>query len=737
MSRQILIVFALGWCSLATLCADEPHSDAAESVGGMIRVLPSGKRPHDARLGELKTLNGHFPFAVPANPAQWYSRAESLRRRVLVATGLWPMPERAPIHATIYGKVQRDGFTVEKVSFESLPGHFVTGLLFRPSDSSLAKRPGVLSPHGHGGRNQAFTDDELATQLNSGGEHFAASGRTPKLARCAQLARMGCVTFIFDMLGYCDSVQIPFEVAHRHADVRPVETESTDDAWVFYSPQADLRLQSVMGLQTFNAIRSLDFLASLPDVDADRLAVTGGSGGGTQSILLGAIDDRIKVSFPNGMVSTSMQGGCYCENCNLLRIGTGNVELAALMAPRPQAMTAANDWTSAMMTDGYPQLKWLYAMVGNADDVHCRPLLQFPHNYNYVTRATMYSWFNRHLSLGLDEPIVEGDFTPLSVAETTVWDDEHRAPTSVGPQHERAICRWWDQQSRTMPGIGMSIAGDNLSEFRSVVGAAWQTMIDGELPIDVRYREVRSQQRGGLNFSMGLVTAPARGVELPVVIIRSESGASATGRVVVWTDGLGKSAILKQLTDSRSLLRQIVAKGDTVLLPDLFEQGEFRDDGVPLDRQRRVDDARAYSAFTLGYNPTLVAHRSSDLLAIIKYAKQVGADQVVMIATGGSASYAALAAAIAGNVVDHAIIDTQGFRFAAIDDWQDANFVPGAVKYGDMPAILALRAPHRLTVIGERDLPVLVEQVFKAAGASKSVDSKANVDANLIEEFHR
>ena len=127
--------------------------------------------------------------------------------------------------------------------------------------------------------------------------------------------------------------------------IRVRSNSRDDDGWVFYSIDADLRLQSIMGLQTWNAIRALDFLASLPDVDPERLAVTGGSGGGTQSILLGAIDDRIKVSFPNGMVSTSMQGGCYCENCNYLRVGTGNVELAALFAPKPQAMTAADDWT--------------------------------------------------------------------------------------------------------------------------------------------------------------------------------------------------------------------------------------------------------------------------------------------------------------------------------------------------------------------------------------------------------
>ena len=172
------------------------------------KVFPDGELPNDVRLGPLKTLNDHFPFLVPDNPAEWEQRAEFLRRRVAVATGLWPLPERTPLNPVVHGKVTRDGFTVEKVYFESLPGHYVTGLLFRPTEPSESPRPGVLNPHGHGGRLQRHSDAEIARQLEVGGEHFADSGRMPKLARCAQLARMGCVAFIFDMLGYADSIQI-------------------------------------------------------------------------------------------------------------------------------------------------------------------------------------------------------------------------------------------------------------------------------------------------------------------------------------------------------------------------------------------------------------------------------------------------------------------------------------------------------------------------------------------------
>ncbi|MEM9644908.1 MAG: acetylxylan esterase, partial [Planctomycetota bacterium] len=330
------------------------------SITGQLRA--EGPAENDATptgIGTaLQTLNGHFPFAVPEDAEAWEQRSDHLRHRVLVSTGLWPMPPKTPLRPTIHGRLVRDGFTAERVFFESWPGHVVTGMLFRPTGKNTAgesnaeqnaeslietKRPGVLCPHGHGGRLMRTDDEAFEKQLASGAEKFAPSGRYAKLARCIHLARMGCVVFMHDMLGYADSQQIDFQTAHRHAKPRPEESNRL--APCLYSIDADLHLQSVMGWQTFNSIRALDFLASLPDVDPERLGVTGGSGGGTQTILLGAIDDRVRVSFPNGMVSTSMQGGCYCENCNYLRIDTGNVELAALFAPRPQGMTAADDWT--------------------------------------------------------------------------------------------------------------------------------------------------------------------------------------------------------------------------------------------------------------------------------------------------------------------------------------------------------------------------------------------------------
>src|SRR5258705_10045310 len=112
------------------------------------RVLLEGKLPNDARLEPLKDLDGYFPFTPPASKAEWEKRAERVRRQILISQGLWPMPTKTRLNAVIHGKVDRGDYTVEKVYFESAPGFFVTGNLYRPKPV-VGKAPGVLFAHGH------------------------------------------------------------------------------------------------------------------------------------------------------------------------------------------------------------------------------------------------------------------------------------------------------------------------------------------------------------------------------------------------------------------------------------------------------------------------------------------------------------------------------------------------------------------------------------------------------------
>ncbi|MCH2124622.1 MAG: acetylxylan esterase [Pirellulaceae bacterium] len=702
-----------------------------------LRVYPPGQQPNDARLGELRNLNGYFPFQVPASRGAWEARAAELRRRVLVATGLWPLPKRTPLNTVIHGKVKRPGFSVEKVYFESMPNHFVTGLLYRPlGGEENERRPAVLCPHGHGGRLQDYGADQMEQLIESGGEKFLESGRFPKLARCAQLARMGCVVFIYDMLGYADSVQISYAVAHRMERLKP--EKNGRENWGLYSTQAELRLQSIFSIQTWNSIRGLDFLQSLPDVDPERLAVTGGSGGGTQTILLGAVDQRPIAAFPNGMVSTSMQGGCMCENCSLLRVDSGNVELAALFAPRPQAMTAVNDWTKDMMTSGYPELQQLYEMLGVKENVYCREMLEFPHNYNYPTRQTMYAWFNKHLDLGHQEPIEETDYQLLSPAEYSVWNDDHPSPEG-GDDYEITLMRYMaDVSKKQLEAVAPNDA-TSLQRFREIIGGAFQAIVGRGVPAydDIQRTKVAKEELGGALVFADRIRLQSRGEELPVISLFPKSTAW-NGDVVIWIDGAGKRGMFDDAGVVHSEVQRLLDGGRSVVGVDLFQQGEFLAGNQRLEKQRDVNPTRDVAAYTFCYNDSLLVRRVHDILTVISWVKfdEHAPKRVNLVGVNGGGPIAALARAISGKAIDLAAIDSSGFRFEKLATYLDPNFLPGAVKYGDFPSVLALSAPNSLWVGGDADgLPSIVGQAFAASGnpAGVTVSPLQNVSDAAVE----
>jgi len=712
-------------CIALLLFATVPPQVARADV---TRVLPDGQLPEDRRLAAPKDLNGYFPFDVPPTPEAWQQRADELRRQVQVATGLWPMPDKTPLNPVLHGRVERDGFTVERVYFESVPNHFVTGLLFRPSGSSAradGKYPAVLCPHGHGGRLQDYGAANMPKLIASGAEAFEDSHRFPRLTRCAQLARMGCVTLTYDMLGYADSVQISYDLAHRFARQRP-EAEGRDE-WGFFSTQAESRLQSIMGLQTWNSVRALDFLCSLPDVDATRIAVTGGSGGGTQTILLCAIDSRPVVAFPQGMVSTSMQGGCTCENCCLLRVGTGNVELTALFAPKPQGMTAADDWTIEMMTKGYPELRQLYAMLGAEDAVMCESLTQFPHNYNYVTRRLMYAWLNRHLNLGLEEPIEERRWELLTPAEWTVWNDEHPQPEG-GWEYERELIQQLTEASDRQIAALTPHDARSLDEYRRIIGGAVETIIGRGLPMagSIEREKVDKQDWDDFLYFKDILRNTNPGEVLPIVSFYPKATAW-NNEVVIWVDGQGKKGVMSADGTPNPAVRQLLRDGMSVVSGDLLYQGEFLADGKPLEQTHVVANPREFAGYTFCYNPTLFAQRVHDILTLVAWVRgeDHGPQKVHLVGVNGAGPLVAAARAIAGGAVDRAAVDTAGFRFADLTSYRDPNFLPGAVKYGDLPALLALSAPHDLFIAGEGgELPPVVAATYRAAGAAGRVTSQ-------------
>jgi len=686
------------------------------------RVLPEGKQPSDARLQPPKDLNGYFPLTVPKSKEEWTKRADAVKRQIAVAEGIWPTPERTPLNVVIHGRIDKGDYTVEKVYFESVPGFFVTGNLYRPKIKT-GKVPGVLFPHGHwnDGRFIDIGRPAVRKEIVIGSERFENGGRSLLQALPVQCARMGCVCFHYDMIGYADSQQLSFELGHRFAKQRPEMNNA--ESWGLFSPQAEANLQSIMGLQTWNSVRALDFLLDLPEIDATRIAVTGASGGGTQTMLLAGIDPRVTVSFPAVMVSTAMQGGCTCENASCLRVDTGNIEFAGLFAPKPQGMTAANDWTKEMATKGFPELKQLYALLGAPRNVELVNNIHFNHNYNYVNRAAFFAFINKHFKLGLEEPVVEEDYDRLTRDEMTVWDVAHPKPES-GPEYERKLCRYLAYAAQKQLDAIQPMDAASLGKWREVVGGAFESIVGGSLPAksDLELAEAEKVDSGSFTRYVGLVKNKKEGTELPMVLLRPSNW---NGRAVIWLADQGKSALFAGDGSPTSDVKRLLDAGFAVFGIDLLYQGEFLPQGEPAEKNRIVKNPREFAGYTYGYNYALLAQRAHDVLTVVSFIKNHPAVQptsIEIIAVDGTAPIAAAALARAEGNVSRAALDTRGFRFGKLTDYLDASFLPGGGKYGDLPALLSLAAPTKLWLAGETaDSGAIVKKAYAASGAAEAI----------------
>ena len=661
----------------------------SHAVAAGPRALPAGQRPNDLRLQAPKDLDGYFPFQPPESKEAWDRRASQVRQRILVSQGLWPMPTKTDLKAQIYGRIDRGDYTVEKVHFESAPGFFVTGNLYRPKKAAGGKAPGVLFAHGHwaDARLSQATDSELRNEIATGQERFLEGGKSRFQSMCVQLARMGCVVWQWDMLGDSDSQQLSRQLVHSFAKQRP-EMNTTEN-WGLFSPQAETHLQSIMGLQTWNAVRSLDFLLELPEVDPQRVAITGASGGGTQTMLLAAIDPRISLSFPAVMVSTAMQGGCTCENASLLRVGTGNVEFAGLFAPKPQGMTTADDWTKEMSTKGFPELKRLYGLLGAPNQVMLQRGEHFPHNYNAVSRAAFYNWINRHFHLGQQEPVLERDYTVSTRAELSVWDAEHPAPKAADPEFERALLKLWsgdsDQQLE-------NLASGSPDQYRQVLKAGWDVVLDARDPApsgSVAWVLKDKLDRGSWIQMAGLLRNGSRHEEIPVVFCYPKQWNNKT---VVWLTSEGKSGLYAADGSLIPAVQKLVDGGSTVVGLDLLHQGESSVDGQPLTRTPRVKNPRESAAYTFGYNPAVFTHRVHDVLTAVQYIRghEKPSSQVSLVALDATAPIAAAARAQSGKALDRVALHLGEFRFGRVLDLHSPDFLPGGAKYGDVDGLITL-----------------------------------------------
>ncbi|MDP8246038.1 MAG: acetylxylan esterase [Candidatus Hinthialibacter antarcticus] len=632
----------------------------------------------DQRAEQTRTNQDFYTFTEFKSKYEWLQHKLDLKDNLRVSLGCFPWPEKTPLNVKIFDRIEGDGYSVEKAYFESLPGVYVTGNLYRPIGKP-APYPGIICPHGHAQEGR----------LTNSGE-FSIPGRS------INLARMGCVVFAYDMIGYVDSKQI---------------------SHTFSGPSEWLWGLSLHGLQFWNSVRAVDFLQSLDGVDPDRIGCTGASGGGTQTYGLTALDERIKVSVPVNMISSHFQGGCLCENGPSLRLHSFNVEYGAMAAPRPLLMVSATgDWTDETLRVEYPAVKSIYSLY-EAEDKVKTVQIDAPHNYNQQSREHVYAWFDRWFFDGdsdrLDETPFEVDTEALKIFPNGLADYPDNAID------ENGLREYWIQESKSQ---------------------LQQAYPNSEL-------QLRTLKRRGatiLTHAMGAQTPPANEIVVER-IEREKTDTRMIERIAIGRRGVGEriDAWFAWPQDGKHL------KDAVLILSDLpFES--FNSDSDPLlkgllDSGRAVMIANVYKPNALKptrspeevshfytYNPSDTALRVQDSLTCLSYLEsRADIDKISLVGIGNAGLWSLLAGVLHDGV-DAIIANVSQFDLDSDEAYLQRLFVPHIQRAGGLQMAQAVIAPRPLFIhnTGEAFQTKWAKDAYNTLGKTDALKTQTQLAGN-------
>jgi dienelactone hydrolase len=365
----------------------------------------TGDEMIDKYLANLtKEVSGRFLDGAKTRD-EWEKKLPRLRREYLDMLGLWPLPERTPLKATVTGTLEHEGVVIEKLHYQSRPGLYVTANLYRPKDPK-GKLPAILYVCGHSFKGR----DGNKTAFQDHGLWFANHGYVCLIVDTLQLG------------------EIP-GIHHGTYGIRekqPVEVRMWWQA-LGYTPA---------GVECLNGMRGIDYLISRPEADAERIGVTGISGGGASTIWIAAADERVKVAVPvSGMsdlesyvTNKVINGHCDC----MFLVNTFAWEwttIAALIAPRP-LLFANSDNDTIFPMDGnrrvIARLRQVYKMYDKPDLVDDY-ISKGGHDYRPDLRIAVFKWFNKHLKNETGE-VKDADYKILPGKELRVFSEDKDVP---------------------------------------------------------------------------------------------------------------------------------------------------------------------------------------------------------------------------------------------------------------------------------------------------------------------
>lgn len=599
-------------------------------------------------------------------------------RQAWVRSTLWKliggMPERSPLNARVTGTVERDRYRVDRIVYESRPGTFIPANLYVPRAGS-GPHPAVLFQSGHYWEGKAY----------------------PSYQRfCQGLAQLGFVVLAFDPMGQGERIQ------YLDASGRGSRMPDCDSEHTMPGKQMILAGDSATRYQLWDAVRSLDYLASLPMVDGRRIASAGHSGGGTLTMLLGAADERLAaaaVSMGNAENVAAMPflppGATDDAEQNLIGsgpLGFDRWDLFYPMAPKPMMYLPSDrdflaTYSSQYIRNGWEEfqkLKSVYQRLNHAERLAWgdTPL---PHALAYDSRMAFYNWFLRWLKPGeapvKEEPPVHAE------PEEALWATESGSVVrSLGSATAFGLI-----QNRKVERTAAKL--ESLVKISRPATPAAARTIGRTRCSHVRVEALEVPSGPDVTLPAFLLVADKTAVGLPVILVLDESECTRLWFHPEVDHVLGEDAPIVCAADVR---------GVGVLAP------EFSPGIAGYAAWHQQEENFAWASLILG--KPLAGQRAGDILALVEALGRhpLTAGRAIRVAASGRLTVPALFAAsieprIERLFLSGGLVSFENLMATEVYQHPFANFVPGLLNHTDLPQLAASLAPRRLTLAGAVD----------------------------------
>ena len=637
--------------------ADAPNSLYNHLTGEAYRLL--GER--DEEVSRITTVN------------QVEQRQQQMKQAMWEALG--PFTGKSDLNPVITGRVKKDGYRIENLIYESLPGFFVTASLFIP-DKRQKPAPAILFCSGHS--IEAYRKQSYQLPL-------------------LNLVKKGFIVLAIDPIGQGERMEY-FDPATNASSIGGSTKEHS-----YPSPQASLIGESVARYFIWDGIRGIDYLVSRKEVDASRVGVHGLSGGGTQTAYISALDDRVAASAPAGyitsyrrlMESIGVQDGEQNLYHGLVK-GLDHADYIAMRAPKPTlVMATTRDFFNIQGTrETCSKVQRIYGLFGKRDNLELSED-DDGHTYTKKNREAMYAFFQKHLNLPGDAQEEEVEYLAEKELQKTktgqlASSTNHKAVFDMNRERARERVERLEQL-RVKQGYYNSLAG-MVSSARDLCG--YSSPSPDSQPVFTG----RSRQEG---YSIESYFIKGQGnYVLPYLLMVPDE---ATGQAAICLSPGGKSAAAREKE-----IQNLIDKGVTVMLPDLIGTGELANKSYKGDAFiENVSYNIYFTAMLTG--KSIVGVRASDVVKLSHLlAARDGIEQVTGI-SWQSMSPVLLHAAAFDNVISSVVLINPytSYRSFVENHFYEPGFVyslvPGALTSYDLADLAASLAPRRLVIAGVTD----------------------------------